>query len=386
MDEERRNNFLKVLAVVTVFFLSFFLTSFSSITDYSIIANIQRAFPEKVTPESIKENYKQKPIRVLLVPGHDNEYGGAEFAGMKESDLALETAKYLYEHFKYNPRFSIILTRDLSTGEYTEIFKEYFEKNKEDIKKFIDEKAVTMEKFLETGLVSENNSTSHKKASNNVRERLYGINKWANENSIDIALHIHFNDYPGRKFNRAGKYSGFSVYVPELQLPNGRVSKEIGQSVVEELDMVFNKSDLPMEKDTLIETQELIAIGSRGSRDGASVLVEYGYVYEPQFSDWYTRSIALKEMTYRTYRAISGYFDKEASVKLPVTSILPFVSDVPNIESKDSSADVLKWQITLSINGLYPPNGKTENDCPLTGIFGPCTKTAIENMFSQIKN
>jgi len=31
--------------------------------------------------------------------------------------------------------------------------------------------------------------------------RLYGFNKWADENKVDAMVHIHFNDYPGERLD-----------------------------------------------------------------------------------------------------------------------------------------------------------------------------------------
>ena len=128
-----------------------------------------------------------------------------------------------------------------------------------------------------------NNQVEHNFATVDTALKLYAINKWANENNIEIVFHIHFNDYPGRKFNQIGEYTGFSIYVPEYQLPNHRASSKLAESLKNQLEKYFTKSDLPAESSALIEDQELIAVGSNASRDGVSVLVEYGYIYEPPF-------------------------------------------------------------------------------------------------------
>jgi len=39
--------------------------------------------------------------------------------------------------------------------------------------------------------------------------------------------------------------------------------------------------------------------------------------------------------------------------------------------------DTLSLQTALIIEGLYPPLGRTKNDCPRTGKFGPCTKKSL---------
>ena len=129
-----------------------------------------------------------------------------------------------------------------------------------------------------------NVQVEHNSVANNTSLRLYAINKWANENDVEIVFHIHFNDYPGRNLDQPGKYSGFSIYIPEYQLPNHITSSGLAKSLKNQLEKYFAKSDLPIESSILIEDQELIAVGSNASRDGISVLTEYGYIYEPQFA------------------------------------------------------------------------------------------------------
>ena len=69
----------------------------------------------------------------------------------------------------------------------------------------------------------------------------------------------------------------------------------------------FAASDLPAESSALIEDQELIAVGSNASRDGVSVLVEYGYIYEPPFRNEEAREAMFKELAYQTYIGIKKF-------------------------------------------------------------------------------
>ena len=368
----------KGLSTLIVFFVC--LYTFSPLLgDYGqyMYGLMYRVFPEKVTPESIKTVYKNRPISILVVPGHDNEYSGTEYKGVRESDVTLETAKYLYNFLKYNPKFTTFTTRDFRTGEYGTVFQNYFKENRDSIEQYMSQHADTMQRFEELGLVEDKSTDNHISAKSEVRLRLYGINKWANENNIDIVLHIHYNDYPGRG-SRPGKYSGFSIYVPEEQLPNSRVSLDIAKSVESELVTLIPKSDLPMEEDTVIETQELIAVGSNATRDSASLLIEYSYIYEPQLASLNTRALIFQELAYKTYRGIISYFDKYTGDVLPKTSLLPydFKNDIDKVSKPDP--DVLRMQTALVYDGLYPPAGKSFSDCPVTGIYGNCTTTSVK--------
>ena len=73
------------------------------------------------------------------------------------------------------------------------------------------------------------------------------------------------------------------------------------------MEKYFAASDLPAESSALIEDQELIAVGSNASRDGVSVLVEYGYIYEPPFRNEEAREAMFKELAYQTYIGIKKF-------------------------------------------------------------------------------
>ena len=165
---------------------------------------------------------------------------------------------------------------------------------------------------MRSGNFVKQNKVRHNPAADNASQALYGVNKWANDNNIDIVLHLHLNDYPQRKYDMPGKYKGFSIYVPDRQFPNGEASIEIAKSIKEELAKIAPASNFPKEKEIIIEDQQLIAIGSNASRKGVSILLEYGYIYEPQFYDKEIRSFALREMAEATARGLKDFFDPPA--------------------------------------------------------------------------
>ena len=126
---------------------------------------------------------------------------------------------------------------------------------------------------------------------------------------MDIVLHLHFNDYPGRAYDLPGKYSGFAIYIPDDQLPNYRASSEIAQSIRQELKKNQTESNFLKEKDIIIEDQQLIAVGSNASRDGVSILLEYGYIYEPEFANKAERTRALQQLAKQTYAGVKNFFE-----------------------------------------------------------------------------
>ena len=269
-------------------------------------------FPEKITPETLQQKYKNGDIKILIVPGHDKNSYGAQYRGVTEESLNAKVGNYLYDYFLRDQKFSPTITR-IYNGTYMEWFTSYAEKDKTEIKSWRDKLKSIMKSFLKTGAVTKNTKVFHNPAADNASLNLYAINKWANENNIDIVLHLHFNDYPGRPYDLPGKYSGFAIYIPESQLPNYRVSNEIGESIKKQLSTILAPSNFNKEKDTLIEDQQLIAVGSNASRDGASILLEYGYIYEDKIYDKNLREQTLINLAYQTYLGIKNYFDLTSS-------------------------------------------------------------------------
>jgi len=337
-------------------------------------------FAERITPEQILASYKTEnnKIKILIVPGHNNDSFGAQFRGIKEAQMNAELGQELFEFFQKDDKFETYATR-IKNGDYSQWFRDYFESNKEEVAKFREDSRRQMRQAIEQGMPANGNQVYHNSAADNDSLRLYAINKWANENNIEVVFHIHFNDYPGRKWNRPGEYSGFSIYVPEYQLPNHRASSELAKPLKNQLEKYFAKSDLPAESSALIEDQELIAVGSNASRDGVSVLAEYGYIYEPQFANEETRAVILKELAYQTYIGIKKFFD---DIVLPInnyeTTLLPHEWNSPLKKGLKESEDVIRFQAALRQEGLYPPADKTFSDCPINGNFGNCVFESVK--------
>lgn len=254
------------------------------------------------------QNVTVKPIKILLVPGHDDQSSGAVYGNIKEADMNLSLANEIYNILKKDKRFEVHITRNWNG--YIKEFSEYFTNQKKDILSFKEiAKKIIKEKILNGTFVNKRN-ISHVSVSPNVSLRLYGINKWANDNEMDLVLHIHFNDYPRKNKWEIGKYKGFSIYVPEKQMVNANESKNIGNKISEELLKKYTISNLKEESAGVVEDQNLIAIGARGTLDKSvnSVLVEYGYIYQKIFRVTKTRHQAYKDMADLTMKGIINYF------------------------------------------------------------------------------
>ena len=260
------------------------------------------------TEELAFDSVKTKP-KILLVPGHENEDYGAEYKGLKEAELNLRLAIELKD--KLSPDFDVYLTRN-EEG-YEQIFQDFFNNEHSEISDFIfDHKNATKEK-IEQKLFEPNQKIKHNKATEEMITKLYGFNKWSDENEIDLVLHIHFNDYPRKNNDEAGKYKGFSIYIPEKQLPNHKKSLILAEYLQNSLLDFLKPSNLNIEKETIIESQTLIAVGANNTLNTPSVLVEYSYIYEDFLQNENKRYAALEVMVNKTRDAIKDYFILESS-------------------------------------------------------------------------
>ena len=257
--------------------------------------------------------------------------------------------------------------------------QKYLDSEKGNIEEFQKEKKEIMKELMEEGKVKGNIVVYHNFARPEVVDILYGINKFANDNDFDITLHIHFNDYPGR-IGSHGKYSGFSIYVPEKQYSNAEASYDFAKKVSRHLSNIFAVSDMPKE-DMITQDQELIAVGSYNTVDSVVALVEYGYIYESQFTDQKVKDVILKELAQQTYFGIMDYLNDTKSEYKTFKDFDNF-KWTRNLSFGDRGLDVLALQDFLHDKGYYPHNDNL-NNCPLNGNFGNCTESALKKYQSD---
>lgn len=263
-------------------------------------------FPERITPEGLLEKHRSdEPLKVLIVPGHDADSWGADYRGIREADLTVEIGKELRALFAADPAFEVSITRE--NGMFTQEFASYFEEERSLIGEFRDYVRTVFRDALRRKMVVPKTDNYHGVASGADAQKLYGVNKWANENDVDVVLHLHFNDYARRRLDQPGRYSGFSIYVPESQLPNARASRAVAEAVAAALKTAAAPSNYPQERGVIVEDQELIAVGSNASLDAAALVIEYGYIYEPQFIDTARRHSTMRELALRTYEGVRDF-------------------------------------------------------------------------------
>lgn len=363
-------------------------------------------FVDSVTEKSLKkvfanaEKNKDK-VRVLIVPGHDQESWGTQFGNLKEVDLNLKLGAELYDLLKKDKRFDVQISQ--TEEGYTPEFSSYFQNNREGILEFIRDQKQKMGHLVQKGEVDPVVHVEHNFAPAEVAFRLFGMNKWANENKIDIVIHVHFNDHPGRKRNSEGEYNGFSLYVPERQFSNSRGSIPLAESIRDRLAVLYPQSNLPVESSGVIEDQELIAVGANNSLDSAVVLIEYGYIYEPIVTNPDLRTVSLPDLALQTYAGMLDFFGADTS---RVAAGRRFINTTEAAENKKTIAkkdfktrffpyewthdlergestteererDVAGLQAALILEGIYPPDGQSKNECGITGHFGKCTEKGV---------
>lgn len=247
-----------------------------------------------------------EPIRILLVPGHDDEVWGAQYGYVKEAAMNLAVASRIYNILKKDKRFEVHITRE--KGGYTKEFVDYFATNQAEILAFKENAKTQMESEIASRNFIEKENNPHLDASEEVALRLYGFNKWANENKIDAVIHIHFNDYPRSNKWTIGEYRGFVIYIPEGQMANWKESGQLAANIFIQLKKKYLTSTYEKELGGLIPDQKLIALGSNGTLLSAvrSVLVEYGYIY--RFRNSITRHKHYVNMARLTATGIQKYF------------------------------------------------------------------------------
>ncbi len=252
-------------------------------------------------------------IKVLLVPGHEPGFGGTEFGSLKERNMNVELAQDISDLLQADPHFQVYITRDDSA--WSSIFSTYFKDHWDEIKAWQKSSHDEMKHLIAIGSTTAPVSkVIHNAAPLNVALRLYGITKWANENTMDVVIHVHFNDFPDHRSNVPGRHAGFSIYVPVGQYANSTTTKAIANAVFKRLLIHNSVSDLPGESSGIIDEPQLIAIGANNTADAASMLIEYGYIYEPQFKTAAKREAAFKIMANDTYLGLQDFFTSDPSV------------------------------------------------------------------------
>ncbi len=249
--------------------------------------------------------FSTKKIKILIVPGHEPNAGGAdEFKAIKERDLNLQLSIELKKYLEKDNNIEVTLARD--ENGWNKELETYVKTNETEIMNWVSELKQKMLAKVDAGEVEIiDPNLKHNEAATNAVLFLYGTNKWIKEKNIDVVLHIHFNNNP--KYKGKPNYRGYAMYIPEKQFSNSSSSKIFSNYLNEEIEKIQKKSNMPQEKDTIIESQELIAVGSYGTLNIPSVVIEYAYIYEPIMLASSTRTSFINKAASSTGIAIEKY-------------------------------------------------------------------------------
>lgn len=266
-------------------------------------------FAQGKTVKEVVQKYNQAPVqakvKILLIPGHEPDFGGAEYMGILERDVNVALAEKIADNLRQNSKFEVIIGRDFYN--WNSDLANYFKSNMMEIEKWKDGQKSAMYDLVKEGKVELVDSPGHSIAPTVPAMHLYGINKWANENGVDITLHIHFNDNPMIKGRP--RFSGFAIYVPEQQYSNSSSSVELATDLMKGLSVVSSVSDMEQESTGVTPDQDLIAIGRFNTADTLSVLIEYAYIYESKLRTKELRKAFIDEMASATADSLVIFFE-----------------------------------------------------------------------------
>lgn len=334
----------------------------------------QLSYADKTVSQGAASSHSKAKLRILIVPGHEPDSGGTEFHGIFERDLVVEAADDLAALLRANDHYEVSVAR--STIDWNPALKSYFAEHAADIAAFREDQTAQMKEMISEGkITTATDQVEHNYAPDAAALDLYGINKWASDNDIDLTIHLHINDYGGRPA-QGGVYHGFAIYVPDAQYSNAAASRAVGEAIAGRLKAYHAVSTLPLESKGVIDDQELIAIGSNNSADSASVLIELGYIYEPQFQNVSVRPLALSDYAYEIYLGLQDFFHDPVSAPYGSTAF-PYDWSTVTIAKGVSGPGIYALQAALHYLRAYPPSGESLADCPISGRAGDCTVQAV---------
>jgi len=354
------------------------LLSFVLTPSFAQAARKAKGFPVSVTASDVQEAYEDGELKVLIVPGHEPGYGGAVFMGVYEREIVSDVADELAKELRRDKNIDEVIVARSDTSWHRDI-KRYFDRNMRKIKNFVEDNKEEMQEKIEDGDVKplgEGSQVDHAAAPTDVALRLYGLNKWANENDIDVILNLHVNDSPDHGPTTPGANSGYAIYVPDPQFGNGKASRPIAEAIGERLNDFSATSTLRIENQGVAEDQTLIAIGANNTLEVPTVLIEYGYITESKMLAPQLRTTLAKEYAHQTHLGLVDFLaDRDASGDS--TTLLPYEwEEMPIVNT--TTVDTFALQVALRTIGLYPPSESSLVPCPISGTMNECTMVALK--------
>lgn len=374
------SSFLSIALIASIAFVS-------SVPNLEAASRRTVSFDETVSVDELMASYRAasaggEKVRILIMPGHEPDFGGTEFMGYYEREFVVDIANQLAAELRSDPSFEVFVAR--GTQGWNDDFTNYFDRQERKIKRFVEDHKEDMEKLEKRGRLADNDEqAAHNEARSDVALRLYGVNKWANENDIDLVLHLHLNDETGHATNVRGMHSGVAVYVPDHIYGNAKASKAIAEPVFERLNQTNATSTFGYETAGVLEDRDLIAIGAYNTSEVPSLLIEYGYIYEPRITGDGARDAVFADFAYQTALGVKDFFGSPGRPRF-ATKALPhqFAADVlatttASTTPKDARG-IYALQASLRSLGFYPGTEASLAQCPVSGILNECTTVALK--------
>ena len=349
-----------------------------------VTAQTADIYPETVSVSDLAVRYQEatsggKKFRILIMPGHEPTFGGTDFNGFFERDFVVSIAELLKKELGTDAAFEIVVARD--TNAWHEDIADYFVEEAEDIAEYVEDQKKDFARLERRGRVEAlAEQVAHNAAPSEVALRLYGVNRWANENGIDLVLHLHLNDETGHAANVRGSHLGMAIYVPDEIYGNARTSRAIAEPIFARLSATTATSTFGYEQEGIVEDRELIAIGAYNTSAIPSLLIEYGYIYEPRITGEGARDAVFADFAFQTAQGVKDFFGSPgrprfSSRALPTTFTTDILSETAT--STERAAKLYALQVALRHLGFYPGTEADLAACPIGGIEGPCVNTAV---------
>ena len=362
-----------------------FTSLLSLVVAFSIIASPVAAatkdgFDKGASAKELRKDYQDGKIKILIAAGHEPGYGGAVYQGVYEREITVDIADELERLLEKNSNYEVVVTRD--DNAWNKDLQKYFNKNEKKIGKFVTAQKKKMEKLLKKGKVEESTGSHGVAAPTDVAMRLYGINKWANENDVDLVVNLHVNDAPDHGPNAPSKHSGYAIYVPDSVYGNSKTSSDLGKSIAKRLSALSDKSTNPVESAGVVPDREFIAVGAFGTLNVPSVLIEYGYITEPRFADVQYRETLTDDLAYQTYLAIQDFFNDPVKnprkvKKLPTSWPMPVILPPVTVTNTTVTTTVPAATTTTTVQVTPAPTVTVTPVAPITPatppLVGPIT-------------
>ena len=373
------NLFSGTLLVACVFGLS--------VPSTEAAAKKTKDFSETISVADLKEAYTDAKaggdkVRILIMPGHEPDFGGAVFNGQYEREFVVDIAERLAQELSTDPQFEVLVARG-NLG-WNEDFTYYFDKQGRRIERFIEDHKEDMAKLEKRGKLKEGtDQAAHNAAREDVAQRLYGVSKWANDNDVDLVLHLHLNDETSHTSDAPGIHSGMAIYVPDSIYGNAKSSKAAAEFLFERLNTTNATSTFGVETKGIVESRDLIAVGAYNTAEMPSLLIEYGYLYEPRITNQQTRGLVFADYAHQSALGVKEFFGASIDSRYD-TTVLPyqFASDVLEAVTASTTPSDAKGlfalQVALSELGFYPGTEASLSVCPISGMQNACTTEAVK--------